>query len=302
MGGGATGGDPKPMTPGERAISTSMDNPEGSIVPKDSVTVLTKAFDSVNSILKVSDFLIEVAKGNIPGHSVWHKFGRNEEIDTANDADIWDRGRAGDAGYTYTYPTVARVHNLVSTNTNDSYPSGSGARRVQVIGLDANFNEQSEVVNLNGANNVPTIYSYSRIFRMIVIAAGSTGYNEGDITATAQVDGSVSAQINTGNNQTLMAVFTIPNGKTGYMLKYYISVNKRTLVDADLFLLERPYNQVFQLKHVLGGHGQGGTPYTHLFLSPRRLEARTDIRLRASVSANDADISGGFEILLVDNT
>lgn len=299
---GATGGNPKPMTSAERAISTSMDSPEGPIEPKDSVTVLTKAFDPVNSLLKVSDFLVEVAKGTVPGHSVWHKFGRNEEIDTANDADVWDRGRVADAGYIYTYPTTARVHNLASTSANDAYPSGNGARRVQIIGLDINFDEQSEIVNLNGNNNVPTVYSYTRIFRMIVIAAGSSGANAGNITATAQVDGGVSAQISIGNNQTLMAIFTIPNGKTGYMLKYYISINKRTLVDADLFLLERPENQVFQVKHVLGGHGQGGTPYTHNFQIPRRLEAKTDIRLRASVSANDADVSGGFEVLLVDNT
>jgi len=53
--GGATGGDPKPMTPEERAISTSMDSPEGSVEPKDSFTVFTRVYDDVKKALKISN-------------------------------------------------------------------------------------------------------------------------------------------------------------------------------------------------------------------------------------------------------
>lgn len=293
---GETGGDPRPMTELERAIVTSMDNPEGPIEPIDIATVLSRIYRTAPN-----DFFLEVAKGNILGNSAIHKFGRNEDVDTANDADIWDAGRTSDAVYTYVYPTAARIHDLSSSSPNDAYPSGSGARRVLVLGLDTNFNEQSEIVNLVGGGNAPTANAYSRIFRMIVIEAGSGGFNAGDVVATAQVDSSISAQINTGNNQTLMAIYTIPNGKTGYMLKYYISANKQVAVDIDFFLFQRPNGQVFQLKHILGGHSRGGTPYSHEYKIPPRLDARTDIRLRVSVSGNSADVSAGFEILLVND-
>jgi len=52
---GATGGDPRPMTPAERAISTSMDSPEGSVEPKDLVAVISQAYDDVNKALKTSN-------------------------------------------------------------------------------------------------------------------------------------------------------------------------------------------------------------------------------------------------------
>lgn len=53
--GGVTGGDPRPMTPAERSIRTSMDSPEGPVEPKDSVTVFTRIYDDVKKALKISN-------------------------------------------------------------------------------------------------------------------------------------------------------------------------------------------------------------------------------------------------------
>ena len=43
------------------------------------------------SYLHYRDFLLEVAKGNVPKHSLVHKFGRNSDIDAGFEA-IWNGG------------------------------------------------------------------------------------------------------------------------------------------------------------------------------------------------------------------
>tara|TARA_Y100000034_G_scaffold135536_1_gene207867 strand:- start:19116 stop:19334 length:219 start_codon:yes stop_codon:yes gene_type:complete len=46
---------------------------------------------------------------------------------------------------------------------------------------------------------------------------------------------------------------------------------------------------------------QGNTKAEHAFAIPLKIEEKSDIKLTASVSVNDADISGGFELILIDN-
>ncbi len=48
--------------------------------------------------------MLEIAKGNVPGHSTVNKFGRNTDIDTAAKEDIWDGGGL------WVAPTQARKH------------------------------------------------------------------------------------------------------------------------------------------------------------------------------------------------
>ena len=59
------------------------------------------------------DFLIEVAKGNIPGHSLIPVIGRSPAIGSVGFTDIWDVG--GDK----TVDTSAVAYEIVSTSTDD---------------------------------------------------------------------------------------------------------------------------------------------------------------------------------------
>jgi hypothetical protein len=45
------------------------------------------------SYISNKDFLIEVAKGNVAGHAIVNKFGRNPDVDTGTDPeDVWTQG------------------------------------------------------------------------------------------------------------------------------------------------------------------------------------------------------------------
>jgi hypothetical protein len=239
----------------------------------------------------------EISKGEVAGHTTMLKFGRNIDIDAAAAEDVWS------AGGTWVPPTAARTHDIASTDADDTL-AGAGAQKVQVYGLDASGEEQNEEIDMNGVANVATASTYTMIHRMVVTQAGATGGNEGTISATAQVDGTVTAEIPfivTGANQTLMAIYQIPSDKTGYLNAYYASMNKAVATGAaDIELLVKPTGEVWQVKHVIGIVGDGGSHFHHPFELPMELAASSLVKIRASVDTNDTDISAGFDITLVE--
>lgn len=241
------------------------------------------------------DFYLDVARGLIPGISHINKFGRNTDVDTSEE-DIWD------GGGTWAPPTTARTHQLVSTSTADA-SGGTGARTVEIFGLDAGFVLQNEIVTMNGTTNVATASAYTMIHRMIVRTAGSGEKNAGTITATADTDGTVTAQITIGFNQTLMAIFQIPANTTGYMrhLCWYLNKAGGAGVFADMRLYAKPPGEVWQLKHVAGLASDGDNSDHVEFLPHKVFLAKTLIRVASIASALNQDVSVEYDVILVQD-
>jgi hypothetical protein len=242
-----------------------------------------------------SDLLLDIPRGSISSLDHILKFGKVILAASATPEDVWDGG--GD----YPWPTVAQIHDIVSTDADDDFvgASGNGARTVEIFGLDANYDQISETVTMNGQLDVPTTRSYLRINRMVVRTAGDTGSNEGTITATGQTDATVTSQITIGNNQTLQAIYTIPNNRIGYMTHYYSAMDRNvTTGAADIQLFIRPQSEVFQLKHIIGTIAAGASYFHHDFGVYLQVLAKSDIKIRAAVTANNTHISAGFDIIL----
>jgi len=117
--------------------------------------------------------------------------------------------------------TVATTLFLSSTNVNDIAVTGTGAKIVQIFGLDASYNVISETVNMNGTSkSSSTINSFIAVNQLRVISVGSTGSNIGDIYCGASSD-TVSGGIPSTNiysiiqatyNLSSCAIYTIPAG------------------------------------------------------------------------------------------
>lgn len=242
----------------------------------------------------VSELALEIAAGSITGASSLNKFGRNADIDTAAE-DIWSQGG------NWTPPTAARVHALVSSNAADA-AAGTGARTVEIQGLDANFAMQTETVTLNGVTPVNTVGSYWIIHRMVVKTAGSGGYNVGAITATAATDATVTASIPALTNQTLMAIWQVPANNTFFLGRYYASINALTAAKADVELWVKPFGETWQMKHIIGIASDGSGVVDMLFCPPMRFTEKSIIRMRASTSANNSDVSAGFDGIYFANS
>lgn len=237
-----------------------------------------------------TDYYLEVARGNVTGMTALNKFGRNTDIDTGTE-DVWD------GGGTWVWPTAARVHNIASSSANDASPAGTGARTLLISGLDTNFAEISETITMNGTSNVATSNSYIIIFRMKVVTAGSGRVNAGTITATAQTDSTVTAQIGAGNGQTLMAIWQVPAGKSLYMTKYYVSVDGTTAAQITAALWATQYvsgsGHTWQLKHTQ--KFTNGQELVYEFNPPFKIDEKSIVRIAVTSSANNQDVSAGFD-------
>jgi len=233
-------------------------------------------------------FLLRVAKGEIAGHTIMSKFGQNDDIGTGAYEDIWD------GGGTYPYPAdgTAPITRLISDNAADT-------ELIEVQGLDINGDLVIQTKTLTGTTAVILDTPLWRVFRLKNIGTSDI---VGKICAINDADTVDYACIIGGNNQTLMALYTIPNDKTGYLLQgtnSLIGLTRAYSLSGKLMM--RPYGLVFQLKKTFGLASDGSGYMVMPFPLPGKIPARTDIRVSAISSSNGGGLNTTFEILLVDN-
>jgi len=193
----------------------------------------------------------------------------------------------------------AAGENYRIANANDT-----GAATVVVSGLDSNWEFQNEVVVLNGTTAVDLANTYIRMNRMSVITAGTTGGAEGTIVCRIDGAGTTAAVIDNGNNQTLMAVYTIPNGRTGYLLQGYVALSKgggAQAVGAAFSWRSRPYLGVFNINGVMQLNSSGSGWWQYKYAGAPGLPERTDILIRCDEVSATLGVVGGLDILLIDN-
>lgn len=255
---------------------------------------------SVSRVGTTEPFELQVARGQISYHNLQFKFGYNAVVGSSKET-IWSQGGL------YAYPPSASVMTVSSSDANDT-SAGTGARTVEVSGLDADYNEINEVVTLNGQTPVNTTKSYLRINRGVVRSAGSGGENAGIIYAgTGTVTTGVPANIyltidGQGDNQTLMCLWTVPANYTAFLVKMSLSTGTATNTPAILnaSLVARPYGEVFQAKERFtltdGVHDQ-------LYVYPTPFTEKSDIEVRAFSSSGSVnfDVSSSLEFIYIKN-
>ena len=256
---------------------------------------------SITRVGKTEPFELQVARGQVAYHESVYKFGNNAEVSNSTET-IWQQGGL------YSYLSAASVLKVSSSSANDT-SAGTGARTVELFGLDGDYNEINEVVILNGQTAVNTTLSYLRINRMIVRSAGSGGANAGIIyagtgTVTTGVPANIYATINgDGTNQTLMALWTVPAGYTAYLMQYDVSngTTSNTPAVCKMTLAARPHGEVFQSKDVKSL--TTGMHIENTLVVPIKFTEKTDIEVRAVSSSNSVtfDISSALEIIYIKN-
>lgn len=259
---------------------------------------MTREVSSITRVGKHEPFELQVSRGQVAYHKVIFKFGFNPDIDNSMET-VWAEGGL------YSYLAAASVLKVSSSNTNDT-SNGTGARTVEISGLDANYNEISETVTLSGQTAVDTTKEYLRVFRGIVRTAGSGGQNAGVIyagtgTVTSGVPANKYLTIAAGDNQTLMALWTVPADYTAYVTQVDITVattqnNKYCTAS----LVARPLGQVFQVKDKFV---KAESSHHQEYQFPLRFEEKTDLEVRAIGDSSGADIaiSAAMDIIYIRN-
>ena len=227
------------------------------------------------------------------------KFGRNTDIDAGGTEDVWS------GGGNWVAPTAARIHQIVSTDVNDT-AAGTGARVVRVYGLpDWDTPEVNEDVTMNGTTNVATANTYVIIHRMKIIPqTDGGGINAGAITATADTDSTVTARIEIGVGQTEMAIYGVPTGQSLVLSGWGGSINKDSSAGAaDILFLANPLPgsdaTIFLRKANLGLQTTGTSQFWREFRPWRKFAGPCLFKVRATASANNTDISAEFDGMVI---
>lgn len=220
---------------------------------------------------------IPLASGELSGYSHINKFGATAGDVTSGT--VWD-GNNGSVDYPYPAAGLVSIDSLTEVGED-----------VIVEGLDADYNPQSEVIAIGDTGTL----TFSRVFR----AKMSTITNQSDITIDQ--GGSIAAKILAGLAQTLMATYTVPAGKTGYILGLNLgsdkaSTNSRMVYR--LFCREVANGGVFRIKANL--NAAGGQSLDIQYPVPLVVPEKHDIKIDV-IAGQQTQVSATFDIILVDN-
>lgn len=226
---------------------------------------------------------IAIAGGKIDNLSGIHKFGYNSAITTAAET-VWESG-----GVYSTYPssgTALELTNSVTDGTDDGV-------QITIEGLDYDYNLLTETVTCESdGGGVTDSGAWIRVFR---------AYVSGDQALTGNVDihtendsGEQWAYINNAYQQTQMAVYTVPAGKTAYLTKLEAAYEKNNEVEVRIMIREP--GKVFRCQGVFTSYA---SPLDRKFEVPLVIPQKSDIRIDALCGATGA-VSAAFDLVLED--
>lgn len=248
------------------------------------------------------DFFVEVAKGNVPGHYMVHKFGHGSvgtTISTITESGV------------YQTPTAPVSLEVVSDDANDT-ALGTGAREITLWGIDATYKEIIQIIPTSGLTAVPIPIDMLRVYRWKVTASGTyatngTGSHIG--TLTIRVAGAGATWTNLSivpypEAQSQISCFTVQDGTSAYLVEHHFDVDSNKAVDvimmarADIDIVTAPFS-VMQVKgHFVGMTGHAVAP----FIAPQGpFVGKTDIIYAGKVTSGTADVSVHFTLMIIED-
>ena len=242
-------------------------------------------------------FELQVARGQIQGHKNVTVFGFNPDVDTTQ-VSVWPLPSL------ITFPAAALRMTVSSTSANDT-SAGTGARTVVVQGLDANYNEVTETVTMNGQTAVTMSTALLRVNYAYVATAGSGNSAAGDIyigtgTVTAGVPATVYDIIKFDYNNTTTGSYTVPANYTAYVSQGLFSAGQAGGSNqVQGRLLTRGTNNI-RMTAALTTLNNGVANY--VFEYPLAVPEKTTIEATALGSSTNNGVSSMFIILLVKNS
>lgn len=251
------------------------------------------------SVINNIEFLIEVVKGNVPGHSIIHKFGRHDAVPNG----VFEKIELVASNPAF-ISSVSTVRIKAGGNVADT-SAGDNARSVIVCGIDSNLNLFEETLITAGASaSSNTIASFWRVHRLEVGEVGV--YGNSNATSIMLEDSGGSADIigiGAGEGQSQHAAYTIPNGFRGYLLGALITVDGIKPADIKMLTRENFNDTVPPIQSIKLKQYFDGVTGVEAFQpkSPMKIEALTDIWFEAEGSGAQTEVSVDFEILLIKN-
>ena len=228
------------------------------------------------------------------GYGQIHKFGAVPEMSQNTNGSIWDENDT-----IYPWSTVSAGSTIevrvVEPNNENTTSTALDGDTVEIEGLDVNYNVITETVTISGFSSTTTNTFY-RVYRAIYT-------NTSDVANSKRIllrmSSTTVGKILENIGQTLMSVYTIPAGKTGYIMRLDVTAQGTATGSFNLYVREGGTGN-FVVKHIAEVNGVGG-PYQLTYPIPQSFPEKSDIDARMHTLSNNGRYSCTFDILLEDN-
>lgn len=231
-------------------------------------------------------FQLQVARGKVKGSIPVHKFGAIASLSNNTTGTVWDVNNTLYPWSAFDTPGV-----LVAAQANAS----DNGKVIKVIGLDENWEEIEENFTLSSAAAVTGTKTFRRVYRAFIIG-GTTNVD----TVNVSRGGTVVLSIRPDMGQTLMCIYTIPNGYTGYLYKGVCTTQVGADASGFMYVRYNTIGQAFRVGHTFEVNGGGGE-YEYNFAFPVAIPQHSDIDVRVATRSNNGRFTAAFDLLLIKN-
>ncbi len=250
--------------------------------------------------IQSEDQRYEVVRGKVNGIGFIRKSGKNSSPASGVAETVWDGSTAGD----YPFPSEDVASGVIITSDNDAdgddAASNQGAQSVHIYGLvSGTWALADEIVAMSGTS----VNDYIRIYEAHAEIVGTSGTNAGNISVkmnTVEV-----AKIGARNGQSLMAVYTIPSGVTGYLDEWSANIfadGTVTIKVGNFELLTRSGTESgTQSRRIQDTIGLKDATFSKDMKYPLEISEMTDVWLNIIVDTIEVIVTGGFNIRLENN-
>lgn len=237
---------------------------------------------SISQVGTSEPFELQLARGQIPGHSFVHRMARVPQMSNNETGTLWD---VNDTVYPWSAWDTAGVISIARASASDA------GKNVIVVGLDADYNTFTETVTLTDVSGNTSTNSFKRIES---VRMNGTSVNVGDVTITKGA--TVVAKINAGVGQSLMGIYTVPAGYTAFLHQGVMTI--QTGGDATGTFYYRVPGDRFLIGHTFE---VASSEYHYGFSCPFAVPEKSDLDVRASVRSNNSVVTSAYDLTLIKN-
>ena len=258
---------------------------------------------STSTINVFDDDGIGIVSGRMPGKKAIHKFGNNVACSTTEE-DIWA------AGGQYPFQISTSVVQIQAGGNAADTAAGAGAQKIVIEGLGTDWTEISNEIATNGANaSLVSTSAFIRVNRAYVVDVGTysnvtaTASNVGDITIISTGTGNILAAIRATKGQTQNSAYTVPAGKTGYLVGAQFNTSATISTTVSIYKRENADDVTtpFSPKRLVSQSDELRGSDNHEFRVPIKILAKTDIWATCLAASGSPAATAEFDIVLEDN-
>ena len=245
----------------------------------------------------MSKYLFDIARGQVRGARIVHKYGRNPNMSLGVKETITEAGVIN----WLTAPAPLRIK--AGGNAADA-AAGARARQVTIEGLNSSGIRASVSLATNGTSvSTASETSFWRVYRSYVSSVGTYGLNNTAAITIETTGGTAMISIAALEGQTQFAAYSVGANEDAYLNSMSIRVDSNKEVDVIMYIrnslndaTSAPFEPV-KLKLYLDAIS--GT-YSEQFGTPYLIPAWSDIWFSGIAAANTTECSVDFDMVIFE--